>query len=190
MKGLLFLALLMTAAPLDAQRRRLGGPDDPPLLAIGQRIRVWTSEPIPTGLLRPTSFGIPELRMRETQLIGTVVAYDPLDSLQLHRPAIQPVLIPGPGVTLRSSEVTLQWAEITQIDVPNGRDVLRGAVGGVGGAFILAGFWGLVERMFGCASPGDNTCGSMWKRGVRLLPMTVPLGTAMGFFSTRWKRVY
>jgi hypothetical protein len=167
------LVLLLGASPSLAQRARPGF-DAPPFLAPGQRVRVWTWEPTPV-LRAPRQF------LRDVRIVGTLLEYDPPDSLRLRKA--------GPfAVFSLTPEHTAYWASVTRIDVPNGRDVLSGAAGGLAGAFGIALLTGLVERAFGCAV-GDN-CGSVFTYTAQVAIFTVPAGTVVGFFSTRWKRVY
>ena len=159
-----------------AAQRRLPWTAPPPALALGERVRVSTWEP---GF--PAFGSSPFAGTREVRLAGTLIAYSPLDSVRVARTG---------AVTLFSTtpERTVYWSTVSQIDVPNGRNTLAGAAGGLGGAFGLALLGALGERVLGCQY--EHNCGSVWKATARLALYTVPVGTVFGFFSTRWRRVY
>ena len=157
-------------------QRRLPWTFPPPVLTPGQRVRVWTWEPgssafAPSPLARP----------RPVRLAGTLVAYSPLDSVRIVRT--------GPTALLSvTPERTVYWSSVAQIDVPNGRNTLGGAAGGVAGAFGVALLWAVVAKSVGCEH-GDN-CPNVWRSTARISLVTVPAGAVYGFLSTRWKRVY
>ncbi len=123
----------------------------------------------------------PFARTRDVRLTGTLVAYSPLDSLRVART--------GPAALFSMTpERTVYWSSVGQIDVPNGRNTLGGAAGGLGGAFGLALFWAGLAKGFGCEV--GNSCPNVWRSTARISLLTVPAGAVYGFFSTRWKRVY
>lgn len=149
-------------------QRRLPWTYPPPDLAPGQRVRVWTWE---------SSFGRP----RDVRLTGTLVAYAPLDSLRVART--------GPTALFSMSpERTVYWSSVAQIDVPNGRNTLGGAAGGLAGAFGVALLAALVAKGVGCEH--GNSCPNVWRSTAQISLLTVPAGAVYGFFSTRWRRVY
>lgn len=115
------------------------------------------------------------------RLTGALVAYSPLDSVRIARTGAAALFSANP-------ERTVYWSSVGQIDVPNGRNTLGGAVGGLGSAFFLALFAALGERALGCEV--EHMCGSVWRKTARISVVTVPAGVVYGFFSTRWKRVY
>ena len=159
-----------------AAQRRLPWTDPPPLLALGQRVRVSTWEP-GFQTVGPSPFGVP----RAVRLVGTLVAYSPLDSIRVVRT--------GPFAQFSGSpERTVYWSNVSQIDVPNGRNTLGGMAGGLGGALGVALLINLTAHAFGC-NYGDN-CPNVWTTTARVSLLTVPAGAVYGFFSTRWKRVY
>jgi len=144
-----------------------------PLLAPGQKVRVWTLEQV-------TFLGLPTPRLRALRIVGTLTEYDPPDSLSLRRTArfIAP---------WRSREYAASWESVRRIDVPHGRDVLGGTVAGIGAAIGYGLFVSFFQRVF-CDAP---SCG----RGVltysaRAAVVTIPAGALAGLFTTRWKRVY
>ena len=116
--------LLVGAAVLILQPARsigqsfVGRSDAVPLLAAGQKVRVWALE-------QTTFLGMPTPRLRELRIVGTLTDYHPPDSLTLRRTA----LFVAPW---RSREHTARWESIHRIDVPHGRDVPGGALAGLG----------------------------------------------------------
>ena len=115
------------------------------------------------------------------RLAGTLVAYTPRDSLRIARTGAAALFSPHP-------ERTVYWASVAQIDVPNGRNTLGGAAGGLAGAFGVALLGALFAKGFGCEQ--GNGCPNVWRSTARISLLTVPAGAVYGFFSTRWKRVY
>jgi len=159
-----------------AQRRRLPWTNPTPDLAPGQRVRVWTWEP-GLSVFRSSPFA----GARDVRISGTLVAYSPLDSVRIART--------GPvALFSMTPERTVYWSSVTQIDVPNGRNTLGGAAGGLAGAFGVALLASLVGKAFGC-DVGDN-CPNVWRTTAQVSVVAVPAGAVYGFFSTRWKRVY
>lgn len=170
-----WFAAMLGLGPAVAQRR-LPWTAPPPLLTLGQRVRVWTWEHgFPA--LGTSPFG----GQREVRLAGMLVAYSPHDSVRIARTGAAALFSPNP-------ERTVYWSSVAQIDVPNGRNTLQGAVGGLGGAFFLALLAALGERALGCQY--EHMCGSVWRKTARISVVTVPVSAVYGFFSTRWKRVY
>jgi len=157
-------------------QRRLPWTAPPPPLSLGQRVRVWTWEP-GYARLGASPFAVP----RDVRLTGALVAYSPLDSVRIART--------GPvALFSMTPERTVYWSSVTQIDVPNGRNTLGGAAGGLAGAFGVALLASLVGKAFGC-DVGDN-CPNVWRTTAQVSVVAVPAGAVYGFFSTRWKRVY
>jgi hypothetical protein len=169
------LAASLAFEPAVAQRR-LPWTYDAPVLELGQRVRVSTWEP-GFSALGPSPFAGP----REVRLAGTLVAYSPLDSVRVART--------GPFAQFSASpERTVYWSNVSQIDVPNGRNTLDGMARGLGGAFGLALLANLGAHAFGCNY--SKNCPNVWKTTAQVSLVTVPAGAVYGFFSTRWKRVY
>ena len=159
-----------------AAQRRLPWIAPPPLLTLGQRVRVCTWD---QGY---PAFGTsPFAGPREVRLAGTLLAYSPLDSVRIARTGPAALFSPNP-------ERTVYWASVAQIDVPNGRNTLDGAARGLGGAFGLALMFNLIGRAFGCNY--SHNCPNVWRTTAQVSLVTVPAGAVYGFFSTRWKRVY
>jgi len=157
-------------------QRRLPWTAPPPALTFGQRVRVWTWEPgFPAFGTSP--FG----GRREVRLAGTLLAYSPHDSLRIARTGAAALFSLHP-------ERTVYWSSVTQIDVPNGRNTLGGAAGGLAGAFGVALMFAVVAKAFGCDY--GNSCPNVWRMTAQVSLVTVPAGAVYGFFSTRWKRVY
>jgi len=172
----LVLLFLTSVRPALAGQRRLPWTNDVPALAPGDRIRVWAWEYGPQ--LQPHRL---LLGAHEVRIVGELLTFDPPNSLRL-----RPTGLLAPFSVI--PERTVDWTRVSRIDTPNGRDVLRGAVGGVGVAFGLALLYGLGEHAEGCQEA--HSCGSVWKRTLRYSVVTAPIGTVVGFLSTRWKRVY
>jgi len=171
--------LLVGAAVLILQPARsigqsfVGRSDAVPLLAAGQKVRVWALE-------QTTFLGMPTPRLRELRIVGTLTDYHPPDSLTLRRTA----LFVAPW---RSREHTARWESIHRIDVPHGRDVPGGVLAGLGIAIGYGLGIAFVERVFCDAEP----CGSsVLKLTARAAVVTIPAGALAGLFTTRWKRVY
>jgi hypothetical protein len=157
-------------------QRRLPWTAPPPPLSLGQRVRVWTWDPGYTRL-GASPFAVP----RDVRLTGTLVAYSPLDSVRVART--------GPAALFSMTpERTVYWSSVAQIDVPNGRNTLGGAAGGLAGAFGVALLASVVAKAFGCDV--GNNCPNVWRTTAQVSLVTVPGGAVYGFFSTRWKRVY
>ena len=170
------LAASLGLEPAVAQRR-LPWTAPPPALTLGQRVRVWTWEPASPVFVPSPVFGRP----RDVRISGTLVAYSPLDSVRISRT--------GPAALfLTAPERTVYWSSMAQIDVPNGRNTLGGAAGGLAGAFGVALLGAVVARGLGCEH--GNSCPNVWRMTARISLVTVPAGAVYGFFSTRWKRVY
>ncbi len=170
------IIVIVGTASAPAQRR-LPWTAPPPTLALGQRVRVATWQ---AGF---TMFGTrPFPVTREVRLVGTLVAYSPADSVR-----ITPT---GPFALLSASQDrTVYWADLSRIDVPNGRNTLDGAARGLAGAFGLALLGNLAAHAFGC-DHGNHNCPNVWTTTARISLVSVPVGAVYGFFSTRWKRVY
>ena len=169
------LAAFFAIEPAAAQRR-LPWTAPAPALSLGQRVRVWTWEP---GF--PVFGRSPFAGPRDVRLVGTLLAYSPLDSVRIARTGPAALFSPNP-------ERTVYWSSVAQIDVPNGRNTLGGAAGGLAGAFGVALFWAVLAKGFGCEV--GNSCPNVWRSTARISLLTVPAGAVYGFFSTRWKRVY
>jgi hypothetical protein len=151
------LLVVTTAARATAQRRDAGFGAEPPFLAPGDRVRVWIK--------------------RGPRVTGVLTRYDAPDSLTVERS--QFFLNPLPPRVY-----SLYWIDVRRIDVPHGRDLLGGALRGVGAAVAVGAFISL-----GCTAEGGQRCGvARWS--VKAAPFTIPLGFAWGFFATRWRRVY
>ncbi len=113
--------------------------------------------------------------------MGTLLAYSPRDSVRIVRTGAGALFLPN-------SERTVYWSSVAQIDVPNGRNTLGGAAGGLAGAFGAVLLGAALAKGFGCEH--GNGCPNVWRSTARLSLVTVPAGAVYGFFSTRWKRVY
>jgi hypothetical protein len=170
---LLVLSVLGTSLPA---QRRLPWTSTVPALSPGDRVRVWAWEYGPQ--LRPHEF---VLGTREMRIAGELILYHAPDSVRIRSTGLLAPFFMAP-------ERTIRWDHVSRIDRPNGRDVLGGAGRGLAMAFGAALMVGLAERAFGCQY-GDS-CGNVWKRTARYSVVTVPAGTALGFFSTKWERVY
>src|SRR2546425_4528693 len=122
----LVLLFLTSVPPVLGGQRRLPWTNEVPTLAPGDRIRVWAWEYGPQ--LEPHRL---LLDAHEVRVVGELLTFDPPNSLRL-----RPTDLLAPFSVI--PERTIDWARISRIDTPNGRDVLRGAAGGVGVAFGLA----------------------------------------------------
>jgi hypothetical protein len=158
------VACVVGATPAVAQRSRpVGGPPD---LSPGDRVRVW-------------AFPGP-------RITGILTAYTP-DSLSIfgHEgegiPVIGRVAFPPP-----TRRYDLYWVNVRRIDVPHGRDVIRGIGGGVAGALVTGAMVSALCTGFG----GQHSQCGFWRWSARSAVFTIPLGAVIGFLSTRWKRVY
>ncbi len=171
-----WFAAALSLEPAAAQRRHLPWTYPPPGLRPGERVRVWTWEPA-----FPAFGSSPFAGSREVRLAGTLVAYSPLDSLRVARTGLADLFSMTP-------ERTVYWSNVAQIDVPNGRNTLGGAAGGLAGAFGVALLASVVAKAFGCDV--GNNCPNVWRTTAQVSLVTVPAGAIYGFFSTRWKRVY
>jgi hypothetical protein len=176
MKSLAFL-LLFVGTSLAAQHQ-LPWTYTIPALGPGDRVRVWAWEYGPQVYPHEILLGT-----RPVRVAGEVVFYHAPDSLRVRATGL---LAPFSVVPER----TIRWDRVARIDRPNGRDVIGGAGRGLGLAFGAALLVGLGERMFGCGHDIKVPCGSVWKRTARYSVVTVPVAATLGFFSTRWKRVY
>lgn len=118
------------------------------------------------------------------RVAGTLVTYSP-DSLSLNGTAAEGIpFFTRPLFFPETRRYEFDWVNVRRIDVPNGRDVVRGAAGGAGAAFLAGGFISLL-----CRGARGTDCG--WLRwSLPLAVFTVPAGTVLGFFTTRWKRVF
>jgi hypothetical protein len=174
MKALAFLSLFVGTSL--AAQHQLPGTYTIPALGPGDRVRVWAWEYGPQVFPREVLLGVRELRIS-----GELVFYHAPDSLRVRQTGLLAPLSVLP-------ERTIRWEHVARIDKPNGRDVIGGVGRGVGLALGAALMIGLGERMFGCQY--EDSCGSVWKRTARYSVVTVPVGATLGFFSTRWKRVY
>ena len=144
-----------------------------PVLAPGQKVRVWTLE-------QATFLGLPTPRLQALRFVGTLTAYNPPDSLSLRRTA----LFVAPW---RSREYTARWESVRRIDVPHGRDAVGGTLAGVSAAIGYGLFISFFERVF-CDA---QSCGrGVLTYGARAAVVTVPAGALAGIFTTRWKRAY
>jgi len=152
-----FLLIVTSAVRATAQRRDSGFAADPPFLAPGDKVRIWIK--------------------RGPRVTGVLTRYDAPDSLTLERS--QFLLNP-----LAPRVYSLYWIDVRRIDVPHGRDLLGGALRGVGAAVAVGALISL-----GCSAEGGERCGvARWS--VRAAPFTIPPGLVWGFFATRWRRVY
>ena len=155
----LCVLVLAGAAPASgmAQRRGTAFTADPPFLAPGDKVRVWIK--------------------RGPRVTGVLTRYDAPDSLTVERS--QFFLDPLPPRVY-----SLYWIDVRRIDVPHGRDLLGGTLGGAGAAVGV----GLSISLL-CTAFGGDQCGvARWS--VKAAPYTIPLGLVWGFFATRWQRVY
>ena len=120
----------------------------------------------------------------EVRIAGELVTYEPPDSLRLRRTGLlAPVAF--------SAERTLEWSRISRIDRPNGRNVVGGAAYGFSTALSLALLVAFGKKAFGaCGNPGVERCEPVLTRTARYSIVTIPIGAAVGYFFTRWKRVY
>jgi hypothetical protein len=149
---------------------------DVPPLKSGQRVRVWTWESTP---FVPT----PWPPARTLRMAGTLIAYQPPESLTLRRSGF--LSRPSPE---RERTRTAYWVTVRRIDVPAGRNVLGGAVQGIIGAVGLGLLASGTEWAF-CVK--HEPCGTPVPKNIlRAAAITVPVGLVAGYFSTRWRRVY
>ena len=160
------VALMLTGSgQVLAQHRR--SPADPPNLSPGDRVRVW-------------AFPGP-------RVTGTLVVYSP-DLLAMDGTEREGLpLLSRPLFFPETRHYEFDWVKVRRIDVPNGRDVVRGIGGGVAGALFTGGMISGLCTIFG--GRNNPECGVL-KWSARAAPIMIPLGTVIGFFSTRWKRVY
>src|SRR2546428_8218846 len=122
----LVLLFLTSVPPVLGGQRRLPWTNEVPTLAPGDRIRVWAWEYGPQLQPHRLLAGAHEVR-----IVGELLMFDPPNSLRLRQTGL---LAPFSVM----SERTIAWPHVSRIDTPNGRDVLRGPMGGVGAAFGLS----------------------------------------------------
>jgi hypothetical protein len=169
------LALPLLAAAVLSQ----GFPD----LGLGQKVKLRIAEatqPFPVGMT------LPRPRLRQVILVGTLTAYRPLESITLQRSG----WVAGVGPT---DHRTVDWVQVMGIEVPqrrNGLNAVNGAAGGVGAA-LAVGLWAGIFDSFVC---GDWTSRcedrNAWHYTKRAAVVAIPVGMVIGYFSTRWKRIY
>jgi len=173
---------LLTAAVLSQGLVGRFGP--PPDLAIGQkiRLRVVESAPPPRPLFFPNPF--PPPRFRPVTMVGSVISYEPLERIIVLRYGA----ILGIG---GKTERAIDWTDVLGIDVPQRRNGLNAVHGALAGAGVALG-WGLMAGMFDSfvCSRGARCDRNAWERTKQVAPYAIPTGAVIGFFSTRWKRVY
>lgn len=139
---------------------------DPPTLAPGDRVRIWPVD--------------------EYRIVGTLVTYVPDEALSVDG-SVVPFGFPSLWRTISPEQrlYDFDWVAIRRIDVPNGRDLLHGVFVGVGGAVLAGAF--MSALCHGLAR--GQECGlKRWT--LKAAVLTVPIGAAVGFLTTRWKRVY
>jgi hypothetical protein len=174
---MLALPLLTAAVLSQGFVARFGTPPD---LAIGQKVKLRIAEATPRfAMARPR----PGLR---PVIVGTLTAYRPLESITVRRTG----WIAGVGPT---DQRTVDWVQVLAIEVPqrrNGLNAVNGAAGGVGAALAI-GMWAGIFDSFIC---GDWTSRcedrNAWHYAKRAAVVAIPVGMVIGYFSTRWKRVY
>ena len=151
----------MAATSATAQRMAT----DQPTLATGDRVRLWI---------------VPGIRVT-----GTLVSYSP-DTLSVDGSQAKGIPLLGRPLELpQTRRYDLNWVDVRRIDVPNGRNVWGGIGGGVAGAVFTGALISL-----GCTAAGGHTDCGVVRWTLRAAPITVPIGAVIGFFSTRWQRVY
>jgi hypothetical protein len=171
------LVFVGAPAPLCAQRQ-LPWTDPVPELGAGDRVRVWGWK-YGTQVYPGQSRFL--LGTHRFHVSGNLVFYRPPDSLRIRATGWSAALS-------LSTEQTILWENVARIDKPNGRDVLGGVARGAGLAISLAAAVSITERAFGCSA--ETHCGGFWKRAGQYSLITIPLGAAAGFLTTRWKRIY
>lgn len=151
----------------------------PPDLTPGQKVKVRIAEP---ARLQPLMIVPPGIR--PVTVVGTVTGYRPLELITVRREG----WIAGIGPT---TERTVDWIDVMGIEVPqqrNGVNAVQGAASGFGAALG----WGLMAGFFDgfFCTRGARCDRNAWHHTKRAAVYTVPVGAVIGFFSTRWKRVY
>lgn len=178
---MLALSLLTAAALSQGFAARF---DSPPELVIGQkvRLRVVAPAPPPRPLFLPNPF--PQPRFRPVTMVGTLVFYEPPERIIVLRHGA----IIGIG---GKAERTVDWTDVLGIEVPQRRNGLNAVHGGLAGFGAALG-WGLMAGMFDTlfCSRGARCDRDAWDRTKQVAPYAIPAGVVIGFFSTRWKRVY
>jgi hypothetical protein len=176
---MLALPLLTAAVLSQGFVARFGTPPD---LVIGQKVKLRIAEPArPLRITR----SMPRPGLRPVIVVGTLTAYRPDEQITVRRNGW--VLGVGP-----TTERRVDWVQVMGIEVPqrrNGLNALQGAAGGFGAALG----WGLMAGIFDgllCARSLDCEDQDAWHHTKRAAVYTVPVGVVVGFFSTRWKRVY
>lgn len=164
--GVAILAAVLTA-PLPAVAQRFDHLDTPPPnLAPGDRVRVWSVD--------------------APRVTGTLLAYLPNEALSVDGSVTEGIpLLSRPLIIAEPRRYDFDWVAVRRIDVPNGRNILHGIALGVGGAVLLGAFASAACHGFA----RGQECGLVrWT--LKAAVLSVPLGTAVGLLSTRWKRVY
>lgn len=173
------LALPLMAAAVLSQGfvARFGSPPD---LVIGQKVKLRIAEAAPLlPIHRPTP------GLRHVTFTGTLTAYRPREGITVRRNG----WIAGVGPT---SERTVDWVNVMAIEVPQRRNGLNAVMGAAGGFGAALG-WGLMAGIFDgllCARTLDCEDQDAWHHTKRAARIAVPVGMVVGYFSTRWKRVY
>ena len=176
------LALPLLAATLLSQGfvTRFGPPPD---LAIGQKVKLHVVEPAnPVPLFFPAA--TPGPRLRAVSIVGRVTAYHPLERITVLRSGW------FAGIGPRN-ERSVAWVDVRWIELPqrrNGLNAFYGAASGFGAALG----WGLMAGIFDglFCTKGARCDRDAWDRTKQVAPYAVPIGALIGFFSTRWTRVY
>ena len=178
---MLALPLLTVALLSQGIGGRFGPPPD---LAVGQKVKLRIVEPAPPPrpLFLPNP--VPRPTHRPVTMVGTLVSYEPQARITVLRHGA----IVGIG---GQTERTVDWSDVLGIEVPqrrNGLNALNGAAAGFGAALG----WGLMAGMFDTlfCTRGARCDRDVWDRTKQVAPYAVPVGAVIGFFSTRWKRVY
>jgi hypothetical protein len=177
---MLALPLLTAAVLSQGFVARFGTPPD---LGLGQKVKLRIAEatrPLPRGI------SIPRPRLRQVILVGTLTAYRPLESVTVRRSG----WIAGVGPT---NQRTVDWVQVMGIEVPQRRNALNAVNGAAGGLGAALG-WGLMAGIFDFMVCGDWTSRckdkNAWHYTKQAAIVAIPVGIVVGYFSTRWKRVY
>jgi hypothetical protein len=177
---MLALPLLTAAVLSQGFVARFGTPPD---LVIGQKVKLRIAEPErPLRITRPMS----RPGLRPVTVVGTLTAYRPDEQIAVRRSGW--IFGVGPKTVRR-----VDWVQVMGIEVPqrrNGLNAVNGAAGGVGAALAI-GMWAGIFDSFIC---GDWTSRcedrNAWHYAKRAAVVAIPVGMVIGYFSTRWKRVY
>jgi hypothetical protein len=182
---LLMVGALVTGSTSESAAQSLAYHfDAPPILEPGRKVRVWTWEPspVPSPVVQFSSRLEPRFRVHH--IVGTVVDYQPPDSLSLRRTSL--VVTPWAG-----RSYTVRWEEIHRIEVPDGHQGPWWGLGAGVGAAISVGFTVVfMERLVSWDTPRLPRGHNLPTYSARAAIVTVPLGVVVGLISTRWRRIY